>query len=540
MKNDEETCVVNARVNTMDGTNSVHEAFSFRDGRILKVGTRDAILAASPKARIVDAKGASIFPGLIDAHAHLEMLAYAWGLACDVRSSRVSSIAEMLPRLRDFAANIKEGEWIYAQGEHFQDLKLKEGRFPDVHDLDKVTDKHPIVYRSSYHLNVFNSVGLKMLRVDKNTPDAPGGKIEHDPITGELTGRTFDMFAPLQGPQSTVPSLVDAMVQVQEKYLSVGVTCIGEISLHSHGLDGLLLMAAQGWGHLRAGVYPKYPTVVKEADFKSRMLQDRLRNINGDKVKLCGIKLFLDGGLTSGAAALNEDYPEQPGYRGELTYSDEEVARLCKEIDAAGFQIALHAIGDRALDQALDAIARLPEENRKKLRHRIEHAGNLFMTDARIKRLADLSIIPVPQPAFILTTALGYRSRLGAERTGTLMPFKKLLDAGLIIPGNSDAIGITKDQHNPFPAIQASVTRLTKTGEVVEADQAMSVEQAFKMYTAWAAYALGWEEKMGSLEPGKVADFVILDRNPYEIPATELGGLNVTSTYIDGELVYSL
>lgn len=279
MKKNEETCVVNARVNTMDGTNSVHEAFSFRDGRILNVGTRDVVLAKSTNARIIDAKGASIFPGLIDAHAHLEMLAYAWGLACDVRSSRVSSIEEMIPRLRDFAAKTREGEWIYAQGEHFQDLKLKEGRFPDVHDLDKVTDKHPIVYRSSYHLNVFNSVALKVLRVDKNTPDAPGGKIEHDPETGELTGRTFDMFAPLQGPQSTVPSLVDAMVQVQEKYLSVGVTCIGEIPLHSHGLDGLLLMIAQGWGHLRAGVYPKYPTVVKEADFKTRRLQDRRKSV---------------------------------------------------------------------------------------------------------------------------------------------------------------------------------------------------------------------------------------------------------------------
>jgi len=120
------------------------------------------------------------------------------------------------------------------------------------------------------------------------------------------------------------------------------------------------------------------------------------------------------------------------------------------------------------------------------------------------------------------------------------MPFRKLLDAGLIIPGNSDAIGITKDQHNPFPAIQASVTRLTKNGELVEADQAMSVEEAFKMYTTWAAYALGWEEKMGSLEPGKVANFVILDRNPYEIPPNELGSLNVTSTYIDGECVYTL
>jgi predicted amidohydrolase YtcJ len=537
--NNQDTCVVNARVNTMDARGSVQEAFSFRDGRILNVGTREAVLAASPGATIVDARGASVFPGLIDAHAHLEMLAYAWGLAVDVRSSTVSSIAEMVERMRAHAETVKPGEWILGHGQHFQNLKFKEGRFPDVHDLDKVSDKHPVVYRSSYHLNVFNSFALKLLRVDKHTPDAPGGRIEHDDETGELTGRTFDMYAPLQGPQSTVPSLVDAMVAVQEKYLSVGVTCIGEIPLHSHGLDGLLLMAAQGWGTLRAGIYPKYPTVVKESDFTSKMLQSRFKNIQGDKAKLCGIKLFADGGLTSGAAALNQDYPGRQGYRGELTYTDEEMTRLCKEIDSAGFQIAIHAIGDRALDQALDAIASLPPKSRELKRHRIEHAGNLFMNPERIKRMADLHIVPVPQPAFILTTAIGYRTSLGVDRIGKLMPFRDLIDAGLIIPGNSDAIGITRDQHIPFPAIQASVERLTKSGEEVEPDQAISVHEAFKMYTNWAAFSLGWEDMIGSIEPGKMADFIMLDRDPYQIPVNELGNLNVTSTYIDGDLVYS-
>lgn len=540
MERNEETCVVNARVNTMDSRGSVQEAFSFRDGRILNVGSRDAVLkASSGNARIIDARGASVFPGLIDAHAHLEMLAYAWGLAVDCRSSRVSSIEEMVVRLREHAQKTKPGEWILGQGEHFQNLKLKEGRFPDRDDLDRVSQEHLIVYRSSYHLNVFNTAALKALRVDESTPDAPGGRIERDPATGKLTGRTYDMYAPLQGPQSTVPSLVDAMVRVQEKYLSVGVTCIGEIPLHSHGLDGLLLMAAQGWGKLRAGIYPKYPTVVKEPDFKTRMLQEKLKSINGDKIKLCGIKLFSDGGLTSGAAALNDDYPNAPGYRGELAYSDEEMTRLIKEIDGAGFQVAIHAIGDRALDQAIEAIGKLPAERRKAMRHRIEHAGNLFMTDRRVQRLAELHIVPVPQPAFILTTALGYRKTLGTDRIGPLMPFKKLIEAGLIIPGNSDAIGITKDQHNPFPAIQASVARRTQSGEVVEADQAISVEQAFKMYTNWAAFALGWEDTMGSIEPGKVADFILLDRDPYALAPLELEKLSVTSTYIDGELVYS-
>ncbi|MBS0248926.1 MAG: amidohydrolase [Proteobacteria bacterium] len=539
MKSNHDTCVVNARVNTMDAQGSVQEAFSFRDGRILNVGTREAVLAGSPGAKVIDAKGASVFPGLIDCHAHLEMLAYAWGLAVDVRSSTVSSIAEMVERMRAHAEKTPPGEWILGHGQHFQNLKFKEGRFPDVHDLDKVSKKHPVVYRSSYHLNVFNSVALKVLRVDKWTPDAPGGRIEHDEETGELTGRTFDMYAPLQGPQSTVPSLVDAMVQVQEKYLSVGVTCIGEIPLHSHGLDGLLLMGAQGWGTLRAGIYPKYPTVVKETDFTTRMLQTRFKNINGEKMKLCGIKLFADGGLTSGAAALNEDYPGKQGYRGELTYSDDEMIRLCKAIDGAGFQIAIHAIGDRALDQALNAIATLPPKSREDKRHRIEHAGNMFMTPERIKQMADLHIVPVPQPAFILTTAVGYRTSLGTDRIGKLMPFRDLIDAGLIIPGNSDAIGITKDQHDPFPAIQATVARRTKAGEIVEEDQAVTVHEAFKMYTNWAAISLGWEDEMGSIEAGKVADFIMLDRNPYESPVSELEALKVTSTYIGGEQVYS-
>ncbi|TDE15856.1 amidohydrolase [Jiangella asiatica] len=540
-----DVCIVNATVRTMDTAGSVAEAFRFRDGRIVAVGSRSSVLAGAASGaeggpRVVDAAGATVLPGLIDAHSHLEMLAYAWEVAVDCRSTRASSIEDIVAALAERAAAVRAGEWILGQGEHYQHTKLAEGRYPDRHDLDRVSTTHPVIYRASYHLNVFNSLALDLLGVDDDTPDAPGGRIERDPATGIATGRTFDMFAPLGGPQAPVAVLADAMKAVQQRYLSVGITALGDILLHSHALDALVDLATREELVLRTVAYPKLPSVVAAADVRSAALAGRFSVVDGERLALGGIKVFLDGGLTAGAAALHDDYPGQPGYRGELAYTDDQVAELVRLADDAGLQIAIHAIGDRALDQAIDAVAALPPDRRAVIRHRIEHAGNMFMTDERIKRMLDLGIVPVPQPAFLLTTAPGYAGHLGHDRIGTLMPFRTLIDAGLAIPGNSDAIGITADQHHPFPAMQAAVTRRTASGEVIDGHEAVTVAEALAMYTRWAAYSLGWEDLIGSLEVGKRADFVLLDADPLAVSPDALGEVTVRSTWVDGREVYRL
>ncbi|MFF0228378.1 amidohydrolase [Streptomyces sp. NPDC004629] len=530
--------VVNANVLTMDPRQPRAEAIGFRDGIITAVGSTESVPADGRNTRTVDMAGATIVPGLIDAHSHLDLMAYAWEIATDCRSSRVDSIDGIVDALCRTAARTPAGTWVMGMGEHYQNHKLAEGRYPDKHDLDRVSTTHPVMYRASYHLNVFNSLGLELLGVDDDTPDAPGGRIERDPLTREATGRTYDMFSPLGGPQPAPAELAEGIRRVQERYLSVGVTALGDIVLHAEGLDALMDVERSGGLVLRASLYPKLPVVASARDVASGRLAERFAGLDPDRLRLSGVKIFLDGGLTAGAAALYEDYPGQPGYRGELAYRDEEVRELVRTADEAGLQIAIHAIGDRALDQAIEAIEALGDRRRGAPRHRIEHAGNMFMTKERIDRLVTARIVPVPQPAFLRTTAPGYIKHLGRDRIGPVMPFRTLIDQGLPVPGNSDAIGITADQHHPFPAMQTAVTRRVNDGEVLEADEAVSVEEALRMYTTWAAYSLGREAELGSLSAGKAADFAVLSRDPTEVPADEIGALTVASTWIAGREVY--
>lgn len=529
--------VINARVLTMDSGDAVAQAFRVRDGRFVQIGSEEEVLATvSPGEEVIDARGGTVIPGLIDAHSHIEMLAYAWNLAEDVRASRVDSIEEMIAVLRAKAERTSPGEWVMGHGQHFQDALFVEQRFPTREDLDRVSTEHPVFYRSSFHTNVFNSRGLETLGLDRDTPQPKGGRLEHD-ANGELTGRTFDAFAAIGGPQADVGVLADAIDKTQDMYLAVGVTGLGEISLLPHGLEAMLELATRGDLKLRTTMYATYPNVVEREEVVSGSLQHRFDDLDQDMIRLGGVKLFLDGGLTSLAAALNEDYPGNPGYRGEMAYTYDELAEWVKMVDETGMQVAVHAIGDRALDWVMNAIEEAGE-SAKERRNRIEHAGNIWMTSERIERLAGLGAIPVPQPAFILTTALGYRRHLG-DRTGDLMPFRSLLDAGLALVGNSDAIGITKDQHDPFPAIQAAITRHTHDGQPVDPHQAISLMESLGMYTRWAAYAIGREEEIGSIEVGKRADFVVLDEDLLSIEPELIGAVRPRETWVGGERLFA-
>ena len=533
-KND--VCVVNAHVVTMDERRSIAQAFRVRDGVIVAIGDRNHVVGELADANVVDLGGATVLPGLIDAHSHLELLAYSWEIAVDCRSTRVSSVAELVEALREKAQATEAGRWVMGQGEHYQNLKFAERRYPDRHDLDRVSTRHPVLYRASYHINVFNSFALELLGVDDTTPNAPGGRIERGD-DGVATGRTYDMFAALGGPQPAMDVLSEGIKRVQQRYLAVGVTTLGDIPLHPEGLDALQRLAKADALALRVSTYPKLPTVMSKADITSPVFRSRFSGVDAAHLQLSGVKIFLDGGLTAGAAALHDDYPGKPGYRGELAFGDDEVREIVRLVDDAGLQIAMHAIGDRALDQAIEAIEALPATRRGMIRHRIEHAGNMFMTPERVKRLAQAQIVPVPQPAFLLTTAVGYIAHLGRERIGTVMPFRTLIDNGLPVPGNSDAIGITADQHDPFPAMQAAVARRTKDGTVLDSQEAVSVDEALTMYTRWAAYSLGREAEIGSLEVGKRADFVVTSVDPMKV--ADLGDVTVESTWIDGRLCYT-
>lgn len=533
--------VVNADVITVDPEHPAAGALAVSDGRFLAVGASAEMLdLAGPGTEVVDAHGKTVIPGLIDAHAHLELMAYSWDISVDCRSPRVRSIGDIVAQLREKAATTQPGQWIFGQGNHFQDAMLEEDRYPDRHDLDLVSTSHPVVFRSSYHFNVFNSTALGMLHVTSATPDAPGGRIERDPSTGEPTGRTFDMYDALGAPEAPFEDLVVGVARAQARYLAVGVTAVGDIPLLPGGLRALLELGRRQQLVLRVTAYPKLPTVASLAQATDGELAAEFAELDPAWLKLGGIKLFLDGGLTSSAAALYEPYEDLPGYRGELAFSQDELDALVTAISAAGHQVAIHAIGDRALDSAITALADLPADQRDPRRpHRIEHGGNLFMTPERIARLRESSILPVPQPSFIHTTAPGYRRQLGPERSRKMMPFRTLLDAGLRLPGNSDAIGMTARQHDPWFGIWAAVCRVAVDNELVDPDEAITTAEALRMYTRDAAYSLGSEADIGSIETGKRADFVVLGANPLTARPEHLCEVGVEQTWVGGKPAFT-
>jgi len=528
----------NAKVLTMDEQHPNAEAFVTRDGRFAAVGEFDEVRRAFPGAEEVDLGGRVILPGLIDAHAHLEMLTYSLEIAADCRSPRMSSIEDIIETLREAAESTAPGEWILGQGNHFQDAMLEEKRYPDRHDLDRVSDSHPVVYRASYHLNVFNSYAIRLLNITAETPDAPGGRIERDPETGETTGRTFDMYVDLGGPEWPVDVLRDGMSRVTQRYAAYGVTTVGDIPLHTNGLLSLLEAGRDGLLAVRVVAYPKHPSVADLEAATGDRLARMFDGLDPDVLQLGGIKLFLDGGLTSKAGALYDAYADDPENFGELSLTAAELNEIVKELSAAGHQVLIHATGDRALDMSLDALAGAEKDRGDGRPHRVEHAGNAFMTPERMARFLELDVLPVPQPSFILTTVEGYHRVLGPERTTELMPFRKMLDAGLRIPGNSDAIGIRMDQFSPFLGLYAAVTRRSSSGKLINEDQAVTVGEALRMYTRDAAYSIGRESDLGSIEAGKLADFIVLEDDPTEIAPEELLNVRVEETWLGGEVVW--
>jgi predicted amidohydrolase YtcJ len=536
--NHPELIITNSRTITMNDLGEEANSFAVSNGRIVQIGDPSALLeSAGPDTRIVNLGGRTVVPGFIDAHAHLELLAYSWGIAVNCRSSEVSSISDIVNRISAASAQRPAGAWIMGHGQHFQDQSLAERRYPDRYDLDRASTEHPIVLRFSLHMNIFNSRALELLGVDGNTPDAPGGRIEHDEVTGEPTGRTFDMYSALGGPVWPFEEFLLGMRKAQELYHASGVTTVGDFPIQGPGLEALFELDKRGELSLRVTTYPKLPDAVSLDGISG--LKERFHQVGGELLRLGGIKIFLDGGLTAAAAALHDPYPDHPGYRGELAYELAELVPLVRQIADSDLQVAIHAIGDRALDIALEALSELPSREDAVLPpHRIEHGGNLFSTPARIGKFLSNGILPVPQPSFIHTTAEGYRQQLGEERGRYLIPLKTLLDAGLRLPGNSDAVGLLPDQHAPMFSIWAAVNRIATSGATLDKEESITVDQALWMYTRDAAYALGLEADLGSLEVGKRADFTVLDQDPRRVPPLDLRGVAVGQTWVGGNCVF--
>lgn len=527
--------VRNANIVTMDDSGRVAQAMAVRDGGILSVGSEaDIAPCVSARTRVLDLNGKTVLPGLIDVHTHA--LEWAKGILRDEIDStfpKVGSVRDIVELVRRRAAATAPGAWILGFG--WDDSKLSERRYVTREDLDAVSPQHPVyLVHVSGHLAVANSVALKLAAITRDTPDPNGGVIEKD-ARGEPTGIVKDTAMNLVARllPGDPPDLAKRAAQVvSEKALEVGLTSIHDIWVSPQDMRGYQDAYQQGSLKVRVQMVPG----VRNVEDARKLAAQGLHTGFGDaQLRLGAVKLFADGGMGARTIAIYEPpVAGEPNNYGLLLWKSEDLQEAHKILAQAGWQIVTHAIGDRAIDQVLDSYqATISALKLEGPRLRIAHCG--ISTPAIQKRLQELKVIADGNPAFVYWIGSWFL-KYGSERVRWSYPGKSYFDNGIIAGAGSD-VGVTP--LSPWWGLWAAVVRQEmSSGAVLAPEERLSVRQALQLYTRNGAY-IGFEEKKkGSLEPGKFADFIVIDRDVLTVPSAELKEVKVLQTFVGGELVY--
>jgi predicted amidohydrolase YtcJ len=524
-----------AKIVTMDDAGHVAEALAVRDGKILDVGTEAELAGCvSPRTKVLDLEGRTVLPGLIDVHAHaIEWAKSELQSEVEISYQSVHSIAEIAERVKRSAGTRKAGEWIRGAG--WDQDKLAEQRYITRGDLDRVAPDNPVYLgHRTGHLAAVNSVALRLAKITGATADPPGGVIEHD-AGGEPTGILKDNAMELVSklfPADPADLSVEAAKYVSEHALEAGLTTIHNISVQPEEMRAYQEARRRGWLKVRVQMVP---LVSKLADAERLAASGLYTGFGDDQLKLGAVKMFADGGM--GARTIAIYPPELKGEKnplGLLVWKTEEMQKAHLLLAWAGWQLVTHAIGDRAIDQVLDSYARVKKElGLKDARFRIAHCG--IATPTIQKRMREIGVIADGNPAFIYWIG-SYFATYGAERTRWAYPAKSYIENGVVEAAGSD-VDVTPLR--PWWGIWAAVVRReAQTDKVLAPEERLTVREALRLYTRNAAYD-GFEEKQkGSLEAGKLADFIVVDRDVLTAPAEELKDVSVLKTFVGGELVY--
>jgi predicted amidohydrolase YtcJ len=503
-----------------------------RDGRVAAVGSADEVQAASsPGARVVRLDGATVVPGLIDAHCHVSNVGYlAAGADCSQPSA--PGIPQIQARLREAAGRTPEGSWVTGSG--YVEYKLREGRHPTRADLDEaVPDRPAVLYHTSLHACVLNTAALREAGFEDGQPDPPGGAFGRD-SQGRLDGVVFEgpMFALFERNLRHDITRMDAtqraaLVETAGRYFAeLGVTSACDADMRR---DTLAAFAeADDAGVLRPRIYGL--VVHEEVDW---LVASGLRGRRSGRLAAEAVKIWSDGGMSSRTAAIHGTYPVPPYGSGILFFGLAELTGMVRDLDTQGFQVCIHSQGDRAIEIVLDAYASvLAGAVGNPRRHRIEHGGAMY--PPMIARAAELGIVVVSQPGFFSTLGDGFAGAF-PESSDQLYPFASWLRAGIAVAGSSDAPVITAD---PLLGIRDAILRRTGDGRVLGPGERLLARDALAIYTRGAAFAMHRENEIGSLEPGKLADFTVLDASPLDTDPEQIGGIQVLATVIGGTPVY--
>ncbi len=527
--------ITNVRIYTFDAANTVLEPGSMaftRDGEILGIGDTEPMARAFADARQVNMNGKTVLPGLIDSHGHLYGLALSFTMA-NLTGTR--SKADVINRLREFETDLPEGEWLLGRGWDQNDWP--EQAFPDRADLDAEFPGRPVwLRRIDGHAAWGNSLAIAQADRELAGDWQPEGGFIHRDSSGEPSGIFIDNA--MGYIDKTVPETSAGLIDAALDLATHTMVSLGLTGVHDPGIDRGVIELYQK--KIAQGAFPirVYAMADGMQETTEWLCKEGPLNDPSGRLFMRSVKLYADGALGSRGAALLADYTDDPGNRGLMFSDAEEMEAALRRVFSCGLQAGVHAIGDAANRQVLDAYEKaLAEFPDNPGRHRMEHAQILHPDD--IPRFSELGVIAAMQPTHATSDMYWAQERLGPERLAGAYAWQSLLDSGARLAFGSD---FPVEQVNPMLGIHAAVTRQDQKGWPQGGwlpQERVSREDAIRAFTLDAAYAGFVEQLTGSLETGKRADFIVLDQDIMQIPAKDIVSLRVAETWVDGERVFT-
>ena len=498
------------------------------DGKIVATG-QGALLNDFPSAIRIDGEGRVVLPGLTDAHAHMYGLGF---LATSLDLVGTPDVEDALTQIGDFARENPHTDWIQGRGWNQVLWAVKE--FPTASDIDAVVSERPVwLRRIDGHAGWANSKTMQIAGIDDDTPDPIGGKIVRD-ASGKATGILVDKAMELVTKHIPSPDKGD----IREAYLTATrfLLSLGMTGVHDAGInirEAEVYMSLADDDDLNMRIY----AMLSDSGENLDAMGTPLKGYGNDRLDIAAVKIYADGALGSRGAAMVEPYSDDVENRGLPFHTLDELTAFTQKANDMGFQVGIHAIGDFGNRMALDAFDEVQGGDTSPLRNRIEHAQIIALDD--IPRFAELGVIASMQPTHATSDMNMAEDRIGPDRIKGGYAWRRLLDSGAVLASGSD---FPVELANPWHGLYAAVTRQNRAGEPDggwHSDQALSRAEALHSFTLAAAFAAHREDRLGSLEPGKWADFIIIDRDYFDIPTSEIDDIQVLETWVAGERVFS-
>ncbi|MDD7649149.1 amidohydrolase [Cloacibacillus porcorum] len=531
------TLLVNGNIRTLDARDRVCKSILFDDRSIIEVGDDiDARLRHDNDIEVIDLKGKTVLPGFIDCHNHLLWWSTS-KLGIDFLADSIKDIPQLLNTISENGRLLKSTSWLKVA--NFDENLLKERRRPTIEELDSVSPHFPLVImRRCAHEYIANSMALKLAGIDEYTEEPKGGVIqrnkETDKLTGVLKDSAMDILQRAMGSYSQ-EELSTALELGYETILSEGITTVHETGVgYFQSLVGE--MAAYQNVQKKGKLKVRTRLYIRSRDLKDDMSMLGIREgFGSDMLNIGGVKFFEDGAYSVHTAAFLKPYTNMPDTFGCILYTKEELKRLYEECHLHGLQTATHAIGDLAVNEVLECFEEIKARHGwNDMRHRIEHF--MVVSPEQMERAKNCGLVIMSNASEIYFYGDSMVENLGMERASRSYPLRSMIDKGVRLACGSDR---PCGDGNPLITMRTAIERKTRDGKDLSGSESVTVDEMIKIWTRGSAFAEFSEDKKGTLEPGKFADIIVLEEDPYKVKTSELTDIKVDYTFVGGKLSYS-